>query len=187
MRPALGALACFVLMLAACEKRDPPMTAKLAAPYPKHPMYRIIETPPESPYEAALDDALRVSIAPDAMHQICAQWYPAHGSDVADAFLAWRARNKAVLDELMARSTEVWNRRAGPDIAYVKMVYPHIRKDVVNALMRRSDTVSVQEFEATCARYPDDVKGSKWNLEKRLGKELQVIRERPLTRGANAA
>jgi hypothetical protein len=189
-RVAMGAALCALLI--ACEKKpearlkDPPMTARIVT-YQKHPMYRIIETPPESAYEETLDLALRTSLAPDGMQQICSQWYPEFGRDVADAFLEWRAKNQTVLEELRQRSTEVWTRRAGADAAYVKMVYPRIRKDVVDALMSQSDTVSVEDFKATCARYPADLRGTKWNLEKRLRLELRSIRERPLSAASAAS
>ena len=183
-------------LLGACQRRpeapqtgaplgNAPMTAKIRT-YEKHPMYRIIETPPESPYEAALDYSLHVSLGPDAMQQICAQWFPEYGARVADAFLGWRSKNQPVLDELKARSTEVWNRRAGPDVAYVKMVYPHIRKQIVDELMRQSDAVSVDEFRTTCARYPDTTVAPEWNLEKRLRQQLRVVRQRPQTKASDA-
>lgn len=157
-----------------------PHTATIHS-YDKHPMYRIIETVPESEYEKTLEAALRTSMVPDGMQQICARWYPEFGREVADAFLEWRAKNQAVLDELRQRSTEVWVRRAGPDQAYVKMVYPHIRKEVADELLRQSDGVSVENFKATCARYAADVRKPDWKLDRRLRKYLLVIRERPLT------
>jgi hypothetical protein len=127
----------------------------------------------------ALAQALTISIKPDAMHQICAQWFPEYDRKVADAFLAWRTRNQAVLDEIRNRSTAVWNRRAGPDSAYVRMVYPHLRKQIVDDLMRRSDAVPVAEFEAQCAQFPADVAGPEWDLERTLRDRLRVIRQRP--------
>jgi hypothetical protein len=177
------------LALGACAKRDPPkvdkpkadppMTARIVEPYRKHPMYAIIETPAESPYEEMLENALATSMVPDGMQQICSQWYPEFGRDVADAFVEWRDRNKAVLDEIRQRSTEVWTRRAGPDAAYVKMVYPHLRKNLVDNLMRMTDSRPVEEFKANCANYSKDVRDPKWNLEKRLREPLRVIRQRP--------
>jgi hypothetical protein len=184
MRRAAWVLLCAGALLTACHRspdmpadgsNDAPMTATIRT-YAKHPMYRIIETPPESPYEEALDAALRISMIPDGMQQVCAQWFPEYGRDVADAFVAWRKENQPVLDELRARSTAVWTRRAGTDAAYVKMVYPHIRKDIVDALMRQSDTVSTEDFKATCARYPSDVRLPNWDLAKRLRDEMRVIR-----------
>jgi len=150
-----------------------------AQPYKIHPMYRIIEAPYESRYELVLDAALRTSMYPDAVQQICSQWFPEYGRDVADAFVEWRAKNQLVLDELRNRSTEVWNRRAGPDIAYVKMVYPHIRKDVVDVFMRQSDKMSVENFKASCAEYPALMRKPEWQLERKLKKELVEIREGP--------
>jgi hypothetical protein len=139
-------------------------------------MYAILETPAASPYEQTLEAALTTSMVPDAMQQICGQWYPEFGRDVADAYVEWRDRNKKVLDELKQRSTDVWTRRAGPDVAYVKMVYPHLRKDLVRNLMHQTDAMSVDEFKSNCANYPRDVRGARWNLEKRLAAELAVIR-----------
>jgi len=155
----------------------PPAAQK--QPYKLHPMYRIIEAPYESNYELMLDAALRTSMYPDALQQICSQWFPEYGPKVADAFLEWRSNNQPILDELRARSVEVWNRRAGPDIAYVKMVYPHIRKDVIDSFMKRSDARPVDEFKATCAQYPALVRKPEWRLERRLKKELAVIRPGP--------
>lgn len=176
VRAALSIVLMTVAMLAGCQKSDPPMTAKFAPPYKKHPMYAIIETPAESPYEQSLESALATSMVPDAMQQICGQRYPEFGRDVADAYVAWRDKNKPVLDELKQRSTDVWTRRAGPDAAYVKMVYPHLRKDLIKNLMHETDAMTVDEFKANCANYTKDVRGARWNLEKRLGPELAVIR-----------
>lgn len=170
--------ACLLLASAACQKEDPPKTAKLAPPMAKHPLYRIIETPPESDYEAALDHALRVSMTPDALQQICSQWYPAFGRDVAEAYVDWRKQNQPTIDELRRRSTEVWSRRAGPDDKYVVMVYPHIRKEVIDTTMRRSDSLSVREFESACKDYPRETSKPEWRLERRLNAELKVIRAR---------
>ena len=174
MRTALCASLAVTLALAACQKSDPP--AKFAPPYKKHPMYAIIETPAESPYEQTLDSALATSMVPDAMQQICSQWYPEFGRDVADAYVEWRERNKKILDELQKRSTDVWTRRAGPDVAYVKMVYPHLRKDLIKSLMHETDAMTVDEFKANCANYIRDVRSERWNLEKRLSDELREIR-----------
>jgi hypothetical protein len=186
MRGAVCALLSAALVLGACQERDPPMTAKFAQPYKKHPMYAIIETPAESPYEEALEVALATSMGPDGMQQICSQWYPEFGRAVADAFVEWRDANKPVLDEIRQRSTEVWTLRAGPDVAYVKMVYPHLRKNFVDNLMRQTDALTVDEFKANCANYPQEVRDPKWNLEKRLRGQLRVIRERPLVDGPGA-
>jgi hypothetical protein len=168
---------------AGCQKDPdppaPPSTARLVAPV-KHPMYRIIETPPESPYEEALMDALHITMGPDAMQQICARWFPEYDRKVADAFLAWRTRNQPVLDEIRDRSTAVWNRRAGPDVAYVRMVYPHIRKQIADEMMARSDAVPVEEFKAQCAQFPAEIGTRAWELEKALRDRLRIIRQRPL-------
>jgi hypothetical protein len=175
---------CAGLCLAGCSKPGSPdsVATSPAAAKPQrqlHPMYRIIEAPYESNYELTLDAALRTSIYPDALQQICAQWYPEYGAQVADAFLGWRAKNQPVLDELRERSTEVWNRRAGPDIAYVKMVYPHIRKDIIDSAMKRFDARPVEEFKARCAEYPALLRQPDWDLERKLGKYLGVIRQGP--------
>jgi hypothetical protein len=175
---------CAGLCLAGCSKPGSPdsVVTSSAAAKPQrqlHPMYRIIEAPYESNYELTLDAALRTSIYPDALQQICAQWYPEYGAKVADAFLEWRAKNQPVLDELRERSTEVWNRRAGPDIAYVKMVYPHIRKDIINSTMTRFDARPVEEFKARCAGYPALLRQPDWDLARKLEKYLDLIRQGP--------
>jgi hypothetical protein len=117
---------------------------------------------------------------PDGMQQICSQWHPDYGRDVADAFVEWRRQNEATLAELRQRSAAVWLRRAGPDEKYVVMVYPHIRKEVIDELMRQSDLLSVEEFKAACAKYPREILKPNWRLEKRLSTELKILRERPL-------
>lgn len=173
----LAFLGFLFVVLSACQKSDPPMTAKFAPPYKKHPMYAIIEARAEGPYEQSLESALEISMLPDAMQQICGQWYPEFGRDVADAYVEWRDRNKKVIDELKQRSTDVWTRRAGPGVAYVKMVYPHLRNSLVKKQMRRTDAMTTDEFKANCAGYPKDVRDARWDLEKRLQSELAVIRK----------
>jgi hypothetical protein len=178
-----GAVAMLIIAaaftLVACERKDRPATAKFAPPFQKHPMRRIIETPPESNYEATLDSALRTSMIPDGMQQICSQWYPEFGRDVADAFVEWRKRNEATLAELRERSTAVWLKRAGTDEKYVVMVYPHIRKEVIDELMRQSDGLAVEEFKAACGKYPREILKPNWILEQRLRADLTTLRERP--------
>jgi hypothetical protein len=182
MRGAVCALLSTVLLLGACDRlKFPPGSREEPAPprVRKHPMLRILETPPESQYEASLESALRYSVLPEAKAQICAQWYPEFDRAVVDAFREWRERNKAVFDDLRARSNAVWERRAGPDIGYVKMVYPRIRKQTIDALMYETDQHPVENFRQSCRNYPQEMRGARWNLEKRLWVELAVIRKQP--------
>lgn len=165
-----------VLVLVACQGGASSTKSTFLTTTQKHPLYAIIEQPAESPYEAALGTALAASMLPDAMNQVCTQWYPEIGHAVAKAYVEWRARNLSVLDDLRQRSTSVWMRRAGDDATYVDLVYPHLRREMIKDLMLQSDAMTVEEFKSSCTSFPTDVKGERWDLENRLVQELTVIR-----------
>lgn len=165
-----------VLVLVGCQGGASSTKSTYVTTTHKHPLYAIIEQPAESPYEVALGDALEASMLPDALHQICTQWYPEIGPEVADAYLEWRDQNRSVLDDLRQRSTNLWMSRAGDDATYVDLVYPHLRRELVKNLMHQTDAMTVNEFRSRCANYPSDVRGARWNLETRLGEQLNLIR-----------
>jgi hypothetical protein len=63
----------------------------------------------------------------------------------------------------------------------VRLVYPHLRKQMLAAINKESDNSPVEKFKGICAGFPADLRSSKWDLEKRYRKELAFLRETPFT------
>jgi hypothetical protein len=159
----------------------PDGTRKEVTVYKKHPLYAILETEPRNEYERKLPLMMSKVINVDALQIFCSQWFPANGHDVADAYMAWRGRHEATIKELTGRSEAVWTDYVGEDKEYVRLVYPHLRKQMLAAINKEFDNSPVEKFKAICAGFPADLRSSKWDLEKRYRKELAFLRETPFT------
>ena len=145
-----------------------------------HPVYAITEAPPRNDYERTLSDLLLRAMNPDALQTFCGRWYPDSGRQVADAYLAWREKNGPVVEELVDRSTEVWTELAGEDVEYVRLVYPHLRNQLLKSITAEFDRSPAEKFAKICADYPREFGSAKWNLEKNFAKELALLRRQPL-------
>lgn len=184
-------LAICVLPLTACKKVKIPRIesesetraeSTASVEYKKHPLYVMLEAPPRDDYERALPLMLSKVINVDALQQFCGQWYPSYGHDVADAYMAWRKKHEATIKEIRGRSEAVWTSHIPPeDMGYVRMVEPHLRKQMFKAIMAEYDRSPAEKFDKVCAEFPKDLAGSKWDLEKKYRKELAFLRQTPFT------
>ncbi len=145
-----------------------------------HPVYAITETAPRNDYERTLSKLLLRAMNPDALQTFCGRWYPDSGRLVADAYLAWREKNGAVVQELVDRSTVVWTELAGEDVEYVRLVYPHLRNQLLKGITAEFDRSPAEKFAKICADYPREFGSAKWNLERNFAKELALLRRQPL-------
>lgn len=148
--------------------------------YKKHPLYLILETEPRNEYERKLPLMLSKVINVDALAMHCGQWYPDYGRDLADAYSEWRKKHEATIKELTARSEALWTDYVGEDKEYVRLVYPHLRKQMLSAIQKESDNSPMEKFKKICSEFPADLRSSKWDLDKRYKKELAFLRETPL-------
>jgi hypothetical protein len=183
------------LLLAACKKvsydkpedRPPPRKripepAQVVVPK-RNPLYVILDTEPRNEYEARLPRALSTAMNAEALAQFCAQWYPDYRNAVTDAYREWKAKNQTTLDELVARNEAVWTVYAGDDVGYVKLVQPHLKKQLLNGITAEFDRSPYQKFQQICRDYPTQVQTPQWALEKRLKKDLAFLRKFPVTPG----
>jgi hypothetical protein len=150
----------------------------------KHPLYAILDTAPRNEYERQAPRILYKAMNAEALAQFCGRWFPDYGRDIADAYTEWRDRNQATMKELVDRSVAVWNIYAGEDVAYVKMVQPHLRKQLVDSITREFDNSPIEKFKTICSELPRDLRSSKWDLESRFRQELAFLRQHPLTPGS---
>jgi hypothetical protein len=176
-------LACVALiLLAACDRlgadQDPPMTARIVQPE-MDPVQRVLSAYPKDDYETAVLRVYEMMQTPDAIQQICSRWFPTHGRDVADAFLAWRARHEEFMREMRDRAHAIWVSQGGGDVRVVRVVEYFERKDRMNTFMRDFDRTSTREYESRCIDFPRKLKSAEWNLPKRFARDLAVIRVRP--------
>ncbi len=146
----------------------------------KHPLYVIVDTDPRNDYERTLSKLLYKVMNPDALQMFCGQWYPDSSRQVADAYIAWREKNSPVIKEVMDRRTEVWTELAGEDVEYVKLVYPHLRKQLLKGITQEFDRSPAEKFKKVCADYPKQMASGKWNLAKAYAGELAELRRQPL-------
>ena len=159
----------------------PDGTRKEVTVYKKHPLYAILEAEPRNEYERKLPLMLSKVINVDALQIHCGQWYPDYGRDVADAYMEWRKKHETTIKELTARSEALWTDYVGEDKDYVRLVYPHLRKQMLAAIQKESDNSPVEKFKQICSQFPADLRSSKWDLDKRYKKELAFLRETPFT------
>lgn len=181
---ALPLVACKKVKIPRIDSEPESRAAEPAEPveYKKHPMYVMLEAQPRDDYERALPFMLSKVINVDALQQFCGQWYPSSGRDVADAYMAWRKKHEATIKEIRGRSEAVWTSHIPPeDMAYVRMVEPHLRKQMFNAIMAEYDRSPVEKFEKVCADFPKELASSKWDLDKKYKKELAFLRQTPFT------
>ena len=61
------------------------------------------------------------------------------------------------------------------------MVEPHLRKQMLNAIMAEFDRSPTEKFEKVCAGLPKELASPKWDLEKKYKKELAFLRKTPFT------
>ena len=148
----------------------------------KHPLYLILETQPRNDYERALPVMLSRIVNVDALQQFCGQWYPDYGHDVADAYMAWRKKHAATISEILARSEAVWADYSLGDTEYVGMVYPHLRKQMRQAIDAEYDRSPSEKFRKICSELPADLK-TQWDLDRRYQKELAFLRQTPFKPG----
>ena len=148
--------------------------------YKKHPLYAILEAEPRNEYERKLPLMMSKVVNVDALAMHCGQWYPDYGRDLADAYVDWRKKHEATIKDLTARSEAVWADYAGEDKQYVRLVYPHLRKQMLAAINKESDNSPVEKFKEICSELPADLRSSKWDLDKRYSKELAFLRQTPL-------
>jgi hypothetical protein len=177
---AMLVVACLVLAPGCSEE----ITVKhVAGATPrKHPMYAILEQEPRNEYERRLPLMLSKAINVDALQMFCGQWYPESGHAVADAYMEWRRTHEATLSELRGRSVAVWTSYIpNEDPGYVRMVEPHLRKQMMNAILKEFDASPAEKFRRICADFPRELRSDKWNLEKRYAKELAYLRQTPYT------
>jgi hypothetical protein len=146
----------------------------------RHPLYVIVDTPPRNDYERTLSNLLSRAMNPDALQTFCGRWYPDSGRQVADAYLEWRDKNGPVVKELIDRSTEVWTELAGEDVEYVRLVHPHLRNQLLQAITAEFDRSPAEKFAKICADYPREFGSARWDLEKNFRKELAQLRRQPL-------
>lgn len=182
---ALALVSCKKLKIPEFESEQDAARTQSAAvvEYKKHPLYVIVETQPRNEYERVLPLMLGKVINVDALQQFCGQWFPAHGYAVADAYMAWRKKHEATLNELKERSEALWADYAGADNEYVVMVYPHLRKQMRAAIDKEYDRSPVEKFDQVCAGFPADLASAKWDLDKRWPKEMALLRKTPLVAG----
>jgi hypothetical protein len=183
------ALALVVVLLAACKKgsldkllEPPKPESEQATVYVarKHPLYVILETPPRNQYENELPKMLAKVINVDALQQFCGQWYPDSGRAVADAYVAWRKRHESTIQELTRRSEAVWSEYAGEDEEYVRLVYPHLRKEMRKGIDAEFDRSPAEKFRRICAQFPADLASARWDLDKTWSQELAYLRQTPM-------
>jgi hypothetical protein len=175
----LGVLALGVFQAALHAADSKP--ARLLPPSWTPLIERVLETPPRSAYESSLMPMVRSGIVPDVLQQICSQWFPAHGRDVADAYVKWRARNDAMLKDVATHATALWARNAGPDNQdVVPRIRPYLRKKGLDDFMYEFDSRPAAEFERVCIEYPTVILSPEWDLEKKFRRELAVMRKQPL-------
>jgi hypothetical protein len=193
-------MAVAVLLFCGCEKNGSSAQKERAPPrplpgksrplpgkpveYKKHPLYVILDTQPRNEYERELSRLMYKSLNPGALQQFCGQWFPSYGHENADAYMAWRKQNEATLKEIDERNVAVWNSYAGEDVAYVKMVQPHLRNQLIKSIGAEFDRSPTAKFDEICANFAKEIRSSKWNLEKRFKKELALVRRHPVTPAA---
>ena len=112
----------------------PDGTRKVVTVHKKHPLYTILETEPRNEYERKLPLMLSRVVNVDALQIFCGQWFPAYGHDVADTYMDWRKKHEGTIKELTGRSEAVWADYVGEDKEYVRLVYPHLRKQMLAAI-----------------------------------------------------
>jgi hypothetical protein len=111
---------------------------------------------------------------------VCSQWFPAHGHDIADSFMAWRKKNAAALSDIDTHATAIWTSNAGTDLAYVKRVKRKITKNLYDEMMRKFDAMPTADFEKACIDYGPLLRLPEWDLEKRWKRDLKAMRAHPL-------
>jgi len=188
-------------LLVACARQEPPPGFKDAQPAepPKpaidpsaatsdnyyrpsqlDPLTRIMVATPRDAYEESVKKMTGTSLRPDALQMVCSQWFPAHGHDVADSFMAWRKKNDAALTDIDKHAAAIWQSNAGTDTAYVKRVKPQIRKNLYDEMMRTFDALPTAEFEKVCIDYGPLLRLPEWDLEKRWKRDLRAMRAHAL-------
>ncbi|MBC8024852.1 MAG: hypothetical protein H7Y89_02575 [Steroidobacteraceae bacterium] len=183
--------AAIVLLLASCGERKapaPPSTANAAQSLaPAKPRTRrpsigeIFNAPPRSEYETAVTSAVKVVVYAEGLKQFCWKWFPSHGRKISDAYARWGEKNGAVAKDIKDHALILWKARAGEHEQVAAYVYSSLRKDVVGLLEREFDAAPVKEFEEICAGLPKAILSADWNLERKLKKELALIRSNQST------
>jgi hypothetical protein len=143
------------------------------------PVTLVFQTPPKDEYEKAVLMLYENMQVPDVLQQICGRWFPAHGRDVADSFLAWRAEHEDLLNEIRHRMHAIWIDHGGGDERVVRVVDYYDRKDRYASYMRAFDEAKAADFEMKCIDYPRRTKSPDWNMSQRFARELELIRQRP--------
>ena len=140
----------------------------------------ILEKPPRDQYEASLMPMLFELMAPDAIHQYCAQWFPDSGRETGDAFIAWRKRHEVMQKDVTAHSTAMWLSNAGDWPDAVPRIRPALRKQMVEELLSRFDARPVEESRKECKDFPRQLASRAWDLERKFKTQLAVMRAHPL-------
>jgi hypothetical protein len=139
-------------------------------------VHDLFATPPKSDYEAAVTTAIKVVVYAESLQPFCSRWFPALGRKSADAYLIWRERNAASIGDVKTHALKLWESRAGEHKAVAIRVYAALRNQADQLLLREFDASPVKEFEEICAGLPRDILSPDWNLERKLGAELALIR-----------
>ena len=64
------------------------------------------------------------------------------------------------------------------------MVYPHLRKQMRQAIDAEYDRSPAEKFRKVCAELPAAL-STQWDLDRRYKKELACLRQTPVTRGGS--
>jgi hypothetical protein len=192
MAKATRAARVFVLVLAmvswlaGCgERGEVPARTPAPAPAPIAPatertprpsIHELFNAPAKSDYETAVTSAIKVVVYAESLQPFCSRWFPTHGRKGADAYLVWRKKYGAAIDDTKAHALKLWQSRAGEHKAVAARVYASLRNDADRLLMREFDAMPVEEFEQICVDLPRSILSPEWNLESRLARELAQIR-----------
>jgi hypothetical protein len=146
---------------------------------PRPSIHELFNAPPKSDYETAVTSAIKVVVYAESLQPFCSRWFPTHGRKGADAYLVWRKKYGAAIDDTKAHALKLWESRAGEHKAVAARVYASLRNDADRLLMREFDAMPVKEFEQICVDLPRSILSPEWNLERKLSRELAQIRANP--------
>jgi hypothetical protein len=142
-------------------------------------VHELFNATPKSDYETAVTSAIKVVVYAESLQPFCSRWFPTHGRKGADAYLVWRKRYGAAIDDIKAHALKLWESRAGEHKAVAVRVYAALRNNADRLLLREFDAAPVKEFEKICADLPESILSPYWNLERKLATELAQIRANP--------